>query len=113
MENCDKVNLLKLQGQYLGFIIQEQTELEILDHIANCEECRQEIIDAVKNEEPLPDYGNLFQRDLANPTVPKFSDYDETENFIDARIQWRRNKVKELMEEAEIELKDLETRLEP
>ena len=104
---------MKLQGQYLRFIIENQTELDILDHIEQCDECRQEIAEAIKAEKPLPDYGNLFQRQLNNPTVPQYGEYKKTENFINARIQWRRRKIKEHIEEAEMELKDLETRLEP
>jgi len=113
MDSCDKVNLLKLQGQYMGFIVEGQTELEILDHIESCTECRQEIKEALENDKPLPDYGNLFQRDMENPAVPRYSDYKKPMNFIDARIQWRKNRVKQLMKEAEMELKDLESRLEP
>lgn len=111
MEKCDKVNLLKLQGQYLMFVIENHAELNILEHIEECSKCRQTIIKAVEAEKPLPDYGNLFQREYDDPTVPQYSDYKKTENFVDARIQWRKRKLKELIKNAEMELTDLETRL--
>ena len=111
MENCDIVNLLKIRGQYLSFIIGGQTELDILDHIEQCDKCRRDINEAVENDKSLPDYGNLFQREMEDPAIPRFRDYKMVENFIDARIHWRRGRVKELMEEAEMELNDLETRL--
>jgi hypothetical protein len=111
MQKCDKVNLLKLQGQYLMFIVENTAELNILEHIEECKECRANIIKAVKQDKPLPDYGNLFQREFDDQTVPQYSDYTKTENFVDARVQWRKRKLKELIKNAEIELADLETRL--
>ena len=111
MQKCDKVNLLKLQGQYLMFIVENTAELNILEHIEECKECRANIIKAVKQDTPLPDYGNLFQREFDDQTVPQYSDYKKTENFVDARVQWRKRKLKELIKNAEIELADLETRL--
>jgi hypothetical protein len=111
MQKCDKVNLLKLQGQYLMFIVENTAELNILEHIETCSQCRENIINAVKEDSPLPDYGNLFQRTFDDQTVPQYSEYKKTENFIDARVQWRKRKLKELIKNAEIELADLETRL--
>ena len=111
MATCDKVNLLKLQGQYLGFIIENHAELNILEHIEQCTECRDQILEAVRDDKPLPDYGNLFQREFDDQSVPQFSDYKNPTNFIDSRIQWRKRRLKELIRDAEAELKDLETRL--
>jgi len=111
MQKCDKVNLLKLQGQYLMFIVENTAELNILEHIEECSKCREQIIKAVNEDNPLPDYGNLFQREFDDQTVPQYSDYKKPENFIDARVQWRKRKLKELIKNAEIELADLETRL--
>lgn len=53
----------------------------------------------------------MFQREFDDQTVPQYSDYKKTENFVDARVQWRKRKLKELIKNAEIELADLETRL--
>lgn len=111
MDKCDKVNLLKLQGQYLMFVVENHAELNILEHIEKCNDCRKNIIEAVEKDKPLPDYGNLFQREFDDQTVPQFSDYKKTENFVDARVQWRKRKLKELIKNAEMELEDLETRL--
>ena len=111
MANCEKVNLFKLQGQYLRFIVENHTELNILEHIEDCQACREEILDAVKNDAPSPDYGNLFQRDFDDSTVPQYSDYENPLNFIDARIYWRKRRLVEIIKNAEMELDDLETRL--
>jgi len=111
MARCDKINLLKLQGQYLGFIVENHAEINILEHIEECTECRKQIKEAVEKNQPLPDYGNLFQREFDDEIVPQYSDYKNPVNFIDARIQWRKRKLKELIKNAEMELEDLETRL--
>jgi len=111
MEKCDKINLLKLEGQYLGFIVESHAELDILDHIEQCTDCRKKIREAVLKDQPLPDYGNLFQREFDDPSVPQYSDYKNPVNFIDVRIQWRKRKLKELIKNAEMELQDLESRL--
>jgi hypothetical protein len=111
MDKCEKVNLLKLQGQYLLFIVENTAELNILEHIETCKECRKQILDAVKNDKPIPDYGNLFQHDFNDPTIPQYTEYKNPLNFIDARIHWRKRKLKELIKNAETELNDIETRL--
>ncbi|RLI03961.1 hypothetical protein DRO31_00435 [Candidatus Bathyarchaeota archaeon] len=111
MQKCDKVNLLKLQGQYLMFIVENTAELNILEHIEQCSGCKANIIKAVKEDRPVPDYGNMFQREFDDQTVPQYSDYKKPENFVDARVQWRKRKLKELIKNAEMELADLETRL--
>ena len=111
MSKCDKINLLKLQGQYLGFIVENHAELNILEHIEQCTECRNQIKEAVEKDQPLPDYGNLFQREFDDENIPQYSDYKNPMNFINARIQWRKRKLKELIKNAEMELEDLETRL--
>jgi hypothetical protein len=111
MDKCDKVNLFKLQGQYLLFIVENNTELNILEHIEECPRCRETIIKSVEEDKPLPDYGNLFQRNINDQSVPQIIDYKKTENFVDARIQWRKRKIKELIKNAEMELQDIESRL--
>jgi len=111
MQKCDKVNLLKLQGQYLMFIVENTAELNILEHIEQCSECKANIIKAVKEDRTVPDYGNMFQREFDDQTVPQYSDYKKPENFVDERVHWRKRKLKELIKNAEMELSDLETRL--
>ena len=111
MVKCEKINLLKLQGQYLRFIVENHAELNILEHIEKCSQCRKDILEALGEDTPLPDYGNLFQREFEDNTVPQYSNYKNPVNFVDARIQWRKRKLRELLENAELELKDLESRL--
>ena len=112
MDQCDKVNLLKLQGQYMRFIVENEAELNILEHIEKCNECQDKILEAINKDTDLPDYGNLFQREFKGQKVPQYSEYDDAASFMNARISWRKNKLTELKDEAEMELSDLETRLE-
>lgn len=112
MGRCDTIELLRLEGRYLKFIVENHTELNLLEHVEKCEDCKEEILRAVEKDEPLADYGNLFQKEVADPIVPQSSDYKNSANFIDARIQWRKRRLNELMENAEMELKSLSARLE-
>jgi len=111
MGRCDTIELLRLEGRYLKFIVENHTELNLLEHVERCDECKEEILRAVENDEPLADYGNLFQKEVEDPIVPQSSDYRTPVNFIDARIQWRKRRLKELMENAEMELSSLKARL--
>jgi hypothetical protein len=111
MGKCDTIELLRLEGRYLKFIVETHTELNLLEHVEGCDECKQEILPAVQNDEPLADYGNLFQTEVEDQIVPQWSDYKNPVNFIDARIQWRKRRLQELMENAELELGNIRTRL--
>jgi TorA maturation chaperone TorD len=111
MGKCDTIELLRLEGRYQKFIVENHTELNLLEHVEKCEDCKEEILRAVEKDELLADYGNLFQKEVADPIVPQSSDYKNPANFIDTRIQWRKRRLNELMENAEMELKSLRARL--
>ncbi len=112
MDSCDKVNLLKLQGQYMRFIVESEAELNIIEHIEKCTECRSHIVEAINDDTRLPDYGNLFQREFKEKNIPQYNEHEDPTDFMNARIQWRKGKLKKVIEEAEMELSDLESRLE-
>ena len=111
MGKCETIELLRLEGRYLKFIVETHTELNLLEHVEECSECKQEILNAVEKDEPLADYGNLFQKEVEDKIVPQWTDYKNPENFIDARIQWRKRRLKELLDNAELELENLRERL--
>ena len=111
MGKCDTIELLRLEGRCLKFIVENHTELNLLEHVETCETCKEEILRAVEKDKPLADYGNLFQKEVEDPIVPQSSDYKNPVNFIDSRIQWRKRRLKELMENAEMELSSLRSRL--
>lgn len=111
MGKCEKIEMLRLEGRYLKFIIETHTELNLLEHVEECDDCKEEILRAVEKDEPLADYGNLFQKDVEDEIVPQWEDYKNPVNFIDARIQWRKRRLQELMKNAELELSNIRTRL--
>ena len=111
MGKCEKIDLLRLEGRYLKFIVETHTELNLLEHAEKCSECKQAVLLAVEKDEPLADYGNLFQKDVEDDIVPRWGDYKNPLNFIDARIQWRKRRLQELMKNAELELGNIRERL--
>ena len=112
MGKCETIEFLRLEGRYLKFTVETHTELNLLEHVEKCTECKNEIHNAVEKDEPLVDYGNLFQKNVEDQIVPQWTDYRKPENYIDARIQWRKRRLKELLENAELELNDLRERLD-
>ena len=65
----------------------------------------------IADDMPLPEYGNLFQRQVEDETIPQYTDYKHVDNFIKARINWRRRRLQELIKDAEMELEDLRKRI--
>jgi len=112
MEICETVELLRIEGKYLYFIVELSTEIKTLEHAKKCEECREWIRDNIDGEEIYELYGNLFDTTVYDPIVPKYADYEDLDSFIDARINWRIERLDNLYENAEMELQDLKKRLE-
>jgi hypothetical protein len=111
MGKCDKIEMLRLEGRYLKFIVENHTELNLLEHVETCDDCKEEVLRAVEKDEPLADYGNLFQKVVEDDIVPQWDDYKNPENFIGARIQWRKRRLQELMKNAELELGNIREQL--
>lgn len=111
MDECETVDLLKLQGKYLIFIIENHVELNILEHLEKCDVCKKNIIKAVQQNQKITNYGSLFEYKFEDDTIPQFFDNNNPENFLDSRINLRKIKLNKLIENAEIELEDLETRI--
>lgn len=113
MEDCEQLNLRRLEGSYLKFIVENHAELSLLEHIEECTTCREHIKKLVETNGYSADFGNLFQREADDSTAPQFTDHSDTEDFMDARIQWRKSRLKQLNESAEAELEDLRKRISP
>jgi hypothetical protein len=112
METCETVELLRIEGKYLYFIVELSTEIKILEHARKCEECREWIRNNIDGDDIHELYGNLFDTTVYDPIVPKYSDYEDLESFVDGRIDWRIERLENLYENAEMELQDLRKRLE-
>lgn len=111
MKDCEKPDLIRLEGQYLKFIIKTHSELNLLEHIEKCETCRTKIKKTIEKDQHTADFGNLFDKQVDDKTVPQFTDYKKQEDYMNARIQWRKKILKQLMKNAEIELRDLQTKI--
>jgi hypothetical protein len=109
MEDCDKLELLWLEGRYLGFIVETNTELNILEHLEGCATCRAKIVKSIEDDEEILGLGSLFQRGFEEEEIPKYG--GDPESFMDARIAWRRARLEALLRDAELELEDLRKRL--
>ncbi|MFH2109747.1 MAG: hypothetical protein ABIJ47_00650 [Candidatus Bathyarchaeota archaeon] len=105
MEDCDRLDLLWLEGRYLGFIAETSTELNILEHLESCGACRAKVMKAIENDEKILGLGSLFLKSSDDDKVPDYG--DDAEAFVDARIVWRKRKLEELLRSAELELEDL------
>jgi hypothetical protein len=108
MGDCEQLNLRRLEGRYLKFIVENHAELNLLEHVENCTACRERIKRLVETGGPSADFGSLFQREHDDSSAPRFT---EPEEFMDARIQWRKNRLTQLNESAEAELEDLRRRI--
>ena len=118
---CEVFRLLELRGEYTSFIVDLESELAFLRHIADCKLCREEVKMMV-NREGGEDtwWSNLFSgmlpeilgEDQASvEPCPRLDDYGDLEAFIAARVGWRIQRVEGIRGDAEIELADIKDRL--
>ena len=112
MKDCEHLKLIRLEGKYLYFIVETSTEMGILEHAKKCKDCREYIKDIVKNNEKSEIFGNLFETDVENTLVPNYSDFKTKDSFIDARIDWRLDRLEKILRDAELELEDLRKRID-
>ncbi|MBD3228943.1 MAG: hypothetical protein GF329_12210 [Candidatus Lokiarchaeota archaeon] len=111
MERCENIELLRVEGKYISFIAELRTEKKILKHIMRCENCRNWVISSIDGDEIHKYFGKLFDTIVYDPTVPKYSDYEDINSFIDARITWRLERLDELIKNAEMELDEISKKL--
>lgn len=109
VEDCEELDLLRLEGRYLGFIVETHAELNVLEHITKCASCRARVLRSVEDGEDVPALGGLFQMNHAEEGTPVYD--GDPEAFMDARMEWRRSRLERLLEEAEAGLESLRGRL--
>ena len=112
MQECETLNLLKIEGSYLKFIVEIITELNLLEHIETCNACKTNLVETVEKDQFVTALGNLFLKHYEEKTIPQFKNYNDTKNYVDARIQWRKLKLNEILKNANIELKDLRSKID-
>jgi len=110
MGDCEQLELRRLEGRYLKFMVENHAELNLLEHVEKCIECREHIKRLVETGDISADF-SLFQREITDPSAPRFKDHGDPEGVMDARIRWRKNRLARLNESAEAELEDLRGRI--
>jgi len=113
--------LLELREEYTSFIVNLESELEFLRHIAECKACWEEAKMMINGEGGVDTWrSNLFRREPPETLSeeqssvepwPCLEDYGDLDAFIAARIRWRIQRVESIRGDAEIELADLQDRL--
>ncbi len=118
---CEVFRLLELRGEYASFIVDLESELAFLRHLADCKVCWEEAKMMV-NREGGEDtwWSNLFSGRLPEilgedqvsvEPCPRLDDYRDLDAFIAARVRWRIQRVEGIRGDAEIELRDIKDRL--
>lgn len=97
---CENFKLIGLEGEYTSFIVQLETELDLLDHILGCFNCMENLLE--------------FTKGVLNPYYEQFSflisGYDneiDPKSFIKTRINERIIQLNNLKETSICELRNL------
>jgi hypothetical protein len=119
-EDCEPLTLLHMEAEYIGFMISIESETRLLRHIRGCGDCKAKLrsIYAVERE-PTDELEELFAIDLQEKLlnsssmldVPLKANYTDPNAYIDARIEWRLDKLQSILTTAELELKNLGERI--
>jgi hypothetical protein len=112
MLNCESLDLIILQGKYLRFIVENFDELNTLEHFEECKECQKEIFKILKNGEPSFTFGNLFNGNFLSDSLLINSDIKKQSKLINERIKCRKELIAQIIQNAEIELREIESRLD-
>ncbi len=119
-ENCEPLWLLAVESEYVGFLVSLESEKRVLEHIASCEDCRRRLRTVIEKAESEDELDEVFHRELnawmggsssATINCPLRDDFQDIDSYIDARITWRVGVLRELSNDAELELGHLSNRI--
>ena len=103
---CEAIKLLGLEGEYISFLLGTETEIRLLSHVLECEECRRSIVKHISGEKPL-ELGPLDE--LFSPirgTPP-----NQIQGLVEQRAKRRIEHLESIRGDAELELNDLRKNL--
>ena len=95
---CESLKLIELEGEYTVFLVRTETELSILKHLKECNDCKEPLQMFVKGED------NTFFSKLVPFLQSVELNPDEVKEKIDARI----NHLEDIFGDALEELKGLQ-----
>jgi hypothetical protein len=119
-EECEPLWLLHMESEYISFMVSLESEMRLLHHVRGCGECRAKIRLIYTGErEPNDELEELFaidlQEKLQNSTsildLPLRVNHNDADAYIEARIDWRLAKLKTIITNAELELKNLSDKI--
>jgi hypothetical protein len=109
-----------VESDYIGFLVSVETEARLLKHIQKCRGCRDKLAPIyTKERDPVDELETLFAVDLPEKLLnssamldcPLRDNYMNADDYIEARIKWRLEKLKNIVTNAEIELKQIGSKI--
>jgi hypothetical protein len=119
-EDCEPLTLLHMEAEYIGFMVSVESEMRLLRHIRGCTDCNAKLRPIYRGErDPIDELEELFAIDLQEKLlnsssmldVPLKVNYTDVDAYIEARIDWRLEKLHSILTSAEIELKNLSEKI--
>ena len=119
-DDCEPLWLLHMESEYIGFMVSLESEMRLLRHVYGCGECRGKLrLIYTGVREPSDELEELFAVDLQEkllnssslPDVPLRTNYINADSYIEARIDWRLDKLQSILTNAELELKNLHEKI--
>lgn len=119
-EDCEPLWLLHMEGDYIGFMVSVESEARLLRHVRGCRDCKAKLRLIHSGERsPIDELEELFSIDLPEKLLnsssmldcPLKANYPDADAYVEARIDWRLNKLQDIIANAELELKNLSEKI--
>lgn len=119
-EDCEPLTFLHMEAEYIGFMVSLESEMRLLKHIRSCRVCKDKLAGIfTEARTPEDELDELFATNLneklgGNPSMtdcPAKMNYTDADTFIEARIDWRLNKLGKILSNAELELAQLSEKI--
>jgi len=119
-EDCEPLWLLHIEAEYIDFLLSIETEIRLLKHIRGCRVCKDKLALIFSRErDPADELEELFAIDLPEKLLnssallncPLRDNYADADDYIEARIKWRLEKLQTIISNAEMELKQIGSKI--
>jgi hypothetical protein len=119
-DDCEPLWLLHVESEYVGFLVSVETEARLLKHIRKCRACRDKLAPIfTKERDPVDELETLFAIDLPEKLLnsstmldcPVRDNFENADDYIEARIKWRLDKLQTIIANAEMELKQIGSKI--
>ena len=119
-EDCEPLWLLHMEAEYIGFMVSVESEARLLRHVRGCDDCKKKLRLIHSGERnPADELEELFSVDLPEKLLnsssmldcPLKANYPDADAYIEARVDWRLDKLQTILQNAELELKNLSEKI--